>query len=177
MTLFRFPFGACNPRALKAVSDAGLTAIQWDVSSGDPTRTLQADAMARHVVASVRPGSIILFHANGRGWHTPEALPAIVAELKRRGYSFVTVSELMAAGEPEAEPICYDARPGDTDRYDGLARRLEFLYRRARDKQFSQASGLGAEAPSPLVPPAPVPAQRRAAPAPFKTEVQKDDRR
>jgi len=63
-----------------------------------------------------RLGSIVLFHANGRGWHTQGALPGIIAGLKARGYEFATVSELLAAGEPVTSPTCYDSRPGDADR-------------------------------------------------------------
>src|SRR5262249_13605701 len=63
-----------------------------------------------------QPGSIVLFHANGRGWHTDGALPGIIAALKARGYEFATVSELLAAGEPVVSATCYDSRPGDTDR-------------------------------------------------------------
>ena len=36
---------------------------------------------------------------------------------------FVTVSELLAAGRPVVEPICYDSRPGDTDRYDNFLKK------------------------------------------------------
>ncbi len=172
--LFRFPFGACSDKALETVGEMGLTAIQWDVSAGDPTPSLGAEKMARGVLASVKPGSIILFHANGRGWHTPEALPHIVAELKKRGYGFVTVSELLEAGEPVAERICYDSRPGDTDRYDGLARRLELMYQRARAKALSAAAALGGAEPPPTSVPIPAPAQRPAVGSGFKTEVQKD---
>jgi peptidoglycan/xylan/chitin deacetylase (PgdA/CDA1 family) len=171
--LFRFPFGACSDKALDKVGELGLTAIQWDVSSGDPTPTLGAEAMARGVLASVKPGSIILFHANGRGWSTPEALPHIVAELKKRGYGFVTVSELLAAGEPVAEPRCYDSRPGDTDRYDGLAQRLELMYRHARAKALSAAAPFRAQSPPESVP-APRPAQRPAGPPKPKTDVPSD---
>src|SRR5262245_2396369 len=68
------------------------------------------------VLTNVQPGSIVLFHANGRGWHTEGALPGIIATLKARGYEFATVSELLAAGEPVVSATCYDSRPGDTDR-------------------------------------------------------------
>jgi peptidoglycan/xylan/chitin deacetylase (PgdA/CDA1 family) len=111
----RFPFGACSAAALDEAAHQGLTPIQWDVSSGDPTFGQSASAIGHQVLANVQPGSIVLFHANGRGWHTEGALPAIVATLKARGYSFATVSELLAAGEPVMSSTCYDSRPGDTD--------------------------------------------------------------
>lgn len=118
LDLFRFPYGACNPQALNAVNDAGLLAIQWDVSTGDPAPGTTADAIVRTMVKRVKPGSIVIGHANGRGWHTAEALPRAIAALKKEGYSFVTVSELLAAGKPVITDTCYDNRPGDSDRYD-----------------------------------------------------------
>lgn len=114
--LFRFPFGACSPEALTEVAQQGLLPIQWDVSSGDPAFRLPSTTMTQNVLASVRPGSIVLFHANGRGWSTDAALPAIVAALQAKGYEFTTVTELLAAGEPVVSETCYDSRPGDTDR-------------------------------------------------------------
>jgi len=121
MSLFRFPFGACNKASLDAVNDAGLLAIQWDVSTGDPSPTQSAKAIAREILKSTRPGSIVIGHANGRGFHTAEALPLAIPKLKAQGYTFVTVSELLAAGAPELASTCYNLRPGDTDRYDNLA--------------------------------------------------------
>ncbi len=126
LSLFRFPFGACNPKSLEAVEALGLRAIQWDVSSADPWIGQTPDKMVQDVVSHVKPGSIILFHANGRGHHTGKALPAIVEALRSKGYKFVTVTELLRV--PGAHPVltdaCYDARRGDTDRYDSLARKL-----------------------------------------------------
>ena len=116
-TLFRFPYGACNPQSLRAVADEGLLPIQWDVSTGDATQSVKA---ILGDVAHTQPGSIVLMHANGRGENTEAALPRIVALLKKRGYRFVTVSQLLAAGKPVVTPACYDLKPGDTDRYDVL---------------------------------------------------------
>lgn len=118
--LFRFPFGACNQAALDAVNNAGLLAIQWDVSTGDPSPGQSAQAIARAMVKETKPGSIVVSHANGRGWHTAEALPIAIPKLKALGYEFVTVSELLARGKPVVAAACYNVRPGDVDRYDRL---------------------------------------------------------
>jgi peptidoglycan/xylan/chitin deacetylase (PgdA/CDA1 family) len=139
LTLFRFPFGACNPQALAALGDRGLRAIQWDVSSGDPSPGESAEHMAKAVLAEVRPGSIVVFHANGRGWHTPTALPMIVEALQAQGYGFATVSELLASGEPVTSATCYNNKPGDTDRYDKIAQHLATLYDRWRDRALAHA--------------------------------------
>ena len=116
--LYRFPFGACNREALDALAGNGMLAIQWDVSTGDSAKAETAEAIARTIVSEVRPGSIILAHANGRGHHTAAALPIAIPKLLAKGYTFVTVSELLAAGTPEITSTCYDHKPGDTDRYD-----------------------------------------------------------
>jgi peptidoglycan-N-acetylglucosamine deacetylase len=118
--LFRFPFGACNAESLRAVSDAGLMAIQWDVATGDPSPHQSARAIANAMIRNSWPGSIVILHANGRGYHTAEALPMAIPALKAKGFEFVTVSELIAAGRPVVAETCYDSHPGDTDRYDFL---------------------------------------------------------
>ena len=51
-----------------------------------------------------------------------EALPLFVPQLRARGYEFVTVGELLAAGTPEIAPTCYERRPGDNARYDVVAK-------------------------------------------------------
>jgi peptidoglycan/xylan/chitin deacetylase (PgdA/CDA1 family) len=118
LTTFRFPYGACSPQSLQAVNDAGLLAIQWDNSTGDPSPGVSARAITEAIVRQTKPGSIVIMHANGRGYHTAEALPVALPKLKALGFRFVTVSELLAAGTPEIAQSCYNVRPGDTDKYD-----------------------------------------------------------
>ena len=93
-------------------------------SSGTCRREILRQASRRRRSRSrccaTRPGSIIIAHANGRGYHTAAALPLAIPKLKALGYEFVTVSELLAAGRPVVASTCYDSRPGDTDRYDRL---------------------------------------------------------
>jgi peptidoglycan/xylan/chitin deacetylase (PgdA/CDA1 family) len=137
LRLYRFPFGACSPEALDAVAAEGLVAIQWDVSTGDPAPSQSAEAIAAAMLRSVRPGSIIIAHANGRGHHTAAALPLAIPKLRAAGFEFVTVSELLAAGRPVIAPTCYDARPGDTDRYDAL-----FAARREPQRAGPRGAGL-----------------------------------
>ena len=138
MSLFRFPFGACNKASLDAVNDQGLLAIQWDVSTGDPTPQQSAAAIAREILRKTRPGSIVIGHANGRGFNTAAALPLAIPKLKAEGYEFVTVTELIAAGTPEIVPTCYNLKPGDTDRYDNLAT----AFRRAPPKRHANSGKL-----------------------------------
>lgn len=99
--IFRFPFGTYTDESLKLIGDHGLLPIQWDVVSGDPDPNVLAGPMADWVIQQVQPGSIIIMHANGRGWHTAEALPQIIATLEAQGYTFVTISDLLNLEEPQ----------------------------------------------------------------------------
>lgn len=93
--LFRLPYGTYTDESLNIINDQGLYIIQWDDVSGDPDPNVNAENMTSWVLQQVQPGSIIIMHANGRGWHTAEALPRIIQSLNEQGYAIVTVSELL----------------------------------------------------------------------------------
>jgi len=117
---FRFPYGTCNANSLQALADYGLPAIQWDVVTGDPSRKQSANSIAKTVLRNVKPGSIIIAHANGRGYNTAKALPLFIPKLRRQGYTFVTVSELLKSGKVITVETCYELKPGDNKKYDRL---------------------------------------------------------
>lgn len=116
---FRFPYGTCNARSMKQVNDAGLPAVQWDIVTGDPAKNQSAVAIARQLLR-VKPGSIVVAHANGRGWNTGKALKLAIPKLLAQGWQFVTVSELLASGKPVIAKTCYENRPGDNTHYDRI---------------------------------------------------------
>jgi peptidoglycan/xylan/chitin deacetylase (PgdA/CDA1 family) len=99
-TLFRAPYGELDARVARLGADAGMIAIQYDLASGDPDPRISAKRLIDYVSDQARNGSIVVMHMNGRGWHTAEALPRIVLRLRKKGYKFVTVSELI--GRPPA---------------------------------------------------------------------------
>jgi peptidoglycan/xylan/chitin deacetylase (PgdA/CDA1 family) len=98
---FRPPSGAWNERCVRLAGKLHLPTILWDVVPGDPA-PMSAKRMIATVGKRTRPGSIVVFHINGRGRHTAEALPVIVSQLRRQGYRFVTVRDLLAL--PDARP-------------------------------------------------------------------------
>jgi peptidoglycan/xylan/chitin deacetylase (PgdA/CDA1 family) len=93
--LFRLPYGTYTDDTLRVINEQGLYIIQWDDVSGDPDPNITAESMTNWVLQQVQPGSIIIMHANGRGWHTAEALPTIIQSLRQQGYTLVTVSQLL----------------------------------------------------------------------------------
>jgi len=101
--LFRLPAGLYDDLTLSVIAWHGLYTIQWDVETGDPDPTIDAERMNWAVRERVQNGSIIIMHANGRGWHTAEALPEMIEYLRGQGYTLVTVSQLVGL-----EPL-----PGD----------------------------------------------------------------
>jgi peptidoglycan/xylan/chitin deacetylase (PgdA/CDA1 family) len=116
----RLPYGTCNPDTLEYLAGVGLPAVQWSIVSGDSSPRQTAQGIVRVIMAEVRPGAIIIMHANGRGHSTSQALPIFVPRLKEMGYEFVTVSELLASGPAFATPDCYELKPGDNLRYDKI---------------------------------------------------------
>ncbi|WP_369195289.1 polysaccharide deacetylase family protein [Streptomyces djakartensis] len=95
MPYFRFPGGCYDRRALKALAPAGVTAVQWDVVGGDAFET-DPDVVVRQVLDGVRPGSVVVLHCTrSAAPATERAVRAIVPELRRRGYRFVKVSDLI----------------------------------------------------------------------------------
>ena len=99
---FRPPYGEWSPLLLQVVGERQLPTVTWDVVSGDPSEGATAQGMLQSVVAQTRPGSIVIFHINGRGWNTGQALPSILNGLRKRGFRFVFLSELFAhAANPQ----------------------------------------------------------------------------
>jgi peptidoglycan/xylan/chitin deacetylase (PgdA/CDA1 family) len=94
-TLFRFPYDVYTDKALAVVGGQGLRAVEGDVITGDPDPRVSAQTIIETVTAHARGGSIVIMHLNGHGWHTAEALPVIIKQLSARGYTFVTVSQLL----------------------------------------------------------------------------------
>ncbi|MFE7270149.1 polysaccharide deacetylase family protein [Streptomyces sp. NPDC057623] len=94
---FRFPGGCYDRRALKALTPLGVTAVQWDVVSGDAFAT-DARAVAQEVLDGVRPGSVVVLHCTLSAAPTTErVVRRVVPELRAKGFRFVKVSELIGA--------------------------------------------------------------------------------
>ncbi len=91
-TLFRAPYGDYSDAVITEAETRGLYVIQWDVDTLD-WKGLKAGEIAARVLKKANNGSIVLMHNDGE--HTVEALPLIIEGLKNKGYSFVTVGDLI----------------------------------------------------------------------------------
>lgn len=110
--LFRFPYGRCSDRALSVVASNGMKAVQWSIV-GEGGGDSASPANVRDVLRRIRPGDIILCHANRVPKGTAGLVRALAGELRRRGYRFVTAGALLEMGRPQRTRDGYFMVPGD----------------------------------------------------------------
>lgn len=92
---FRFPGGCFGDDDISIAEKMGLKVVQWDVVSKDAF-SHNTDSIINRVVNKSQNGSIVVMHLTG-GPNAPltgDALPKIITELKKRGFEFVTLSDL-----------------------------------------------------------------------------------
>lgn len=96
-TLFRPPYGATDRRVAAQARRLGLAQILWDVDTLD-WRDRDPSLVARRAVKGLHRGAIILLHDNHPT--TVAAVPRILRAAKAKGYTLVTVSELLGTTKP-----------------------------------------------------------------------------
>ena len=103
--MFRPPYGAWNARTIKELRRHRMLMVLWSVTSRDWTSP-GMPAIAAKVIREVRPGAIVLLHDFGGVTREPtlHAIPRIVHALRRRGYRFVTVPEMLRRAPPRRRP-------------------------------------------------------------------------
>jgi len=93
--VFRPPYGAFDGSVLHTASSLGLATVIWNVDPRDWALP-GVGSIEATVLAQVKPGSIVLSHdGGGPRAQTLAAYPHIIAALRRRGYRFATVPELL----------------------------------------------------------------------------------
>jgi peptidoglycan-N-acetylglucosamine deacetylase len=93
--VFRPPYGATSGLLVSQARSAGMDTILWDVDPRDWSLP-GSGAIYSNVVGNTRPGSIVLSHdGGGPRSQTVAAYRSIIPTLKRRGYRFATVPELL----------------------------------------------------------------------------------
>ena len=92
--------GEEDDRVVRIAGSIGLRTIQFDLASGDPDSSISKERLIEYVSSMAKSGSIIVMHINRHGWHTAQALPEIISRLRKRGFTFVTVGELLSQLQP-----------------------------------------------------------------------------
>jgi len=96
LTLFRPPHGRYDRRVVSIAHDLGYHTIFWSDSPED-TKDIAPSLVVHRVLAEAAPGAIVLMHSGQ--YKTVVALPVIIDRLRARGYTFVTVGEMLS--DPE----------------------------------------------------------------------------
>ena len=91
-TSFRPPGGSVSPNVVRAAAAAGDRVVLWSVDPTDWQPGTSAAQIARRVLSSVKPGSIVILHDGGGDRSaTLAALPRIVKGIRARGLRFVVL--------------------------------------------------------------------------------------
>ncbi|MFH8567735.1 polysaccharide deacetylase family protein [Streptomyces sp. NPDC017993] len=96
--LMRPPQGKTDEEVSRISRDLGLAQVLWSVTAKD-YRTNDSALITERVLDQTERDGIILLHDIYRG--TVPAVPGIIKKLKQRGYTIVTVSQLLSPAEPE----------------------------------------------------------------------------
>jgi peptidoglycan/xylan/chitin deacetylase (PgdA/CDA1 family) len=112
--LMRPPFGARDWIVMQVARKLGYTVVMWSVPLARDWEYPAPGTIARRVLPNVTDGSIIVLHDGNRGQLCSkdrlsphvcdrssdiEATKIIVDQLKREGYRFVTIPELISLGK------------------------------------------------------------------------------
>ncbi|MFF5139637.1 polysaccharide deacetylase family protein [Streptomyces sp. NPDC013157] len=96
--LMRPPEGRTNRKVAKICRELGLAQVLWSVTAKD-YETTDSALITQRVLDQTHRDGIILLHDLHKG--TVPAVPGILNALKERGYTVVTVSQLLAPAKPE----------------------------------------------------------------------------
>jgi peptidoglycan-N-acetylglucosamine deacetylase len=95
-TWLRPPGGVVNQKVYDMARKLGFSMVLWTADTED-WRKPAPKVIAARALAGAAPGAVILMHdGGGDRSRTVAALPAILAGLKKKGYSFVTVEQLFS---------------------------------------------------------------------------------
>ncbi|MFE3743351.1 polysaccharide deacetylase family protein [Streptomyces sp. NPDC059134] len=97
-TLMRPPQGRTDDRVSEVSRELGLAQIMWSATAKDYS-TNDSALIEKRILDQAEGDGIILLHDIYEG--TVPAVPGIIEKLKKRGFTFVTVPELLAPGVAE----------------------------------------------------------------------------
>ncbi len=97
---YRPPGGVMTHDVLTAVQSSGYDIIHWSVDPRDWSLQRTASVIANSVKQNISSGDIVLFHDGGLNQkQTLSALQELITDLRSKGYTFVTISQLLDEGK------------------------------------------------------------------------------
>ncbi|PHJ68405.1 polysaccharide deacetylase [Nostoc linckia z18] len=102
-TLFRPPGGMMHNGLVGYAKAQKYTVVMWSADSTD-YKLPAVPKLINNVIKDSRPGGIVLMHdGGGNRSRTVQALPEIISNLRKQGYRFVTVPELLEIEDKEIQ--------------------------------------------------------------------------
>jgi peptidoglycan/xylan/chitin deacetylase (PgdA/CDA1 family) len=99
---FRSPFGDLDPRTIRIVNSLGYGSIFWTTGTQGYLGTSggqSASSAVSRVLGSLQPGEIVILEVQGNATdHSTvdaDALPAIIREVRQRGYQFISLDQFL----------------------------------------------------------------------------------
>ena len=89
--LYAPPYGEYNNTVLLAAQELDYTTIMWSIDTIDWKRP-PPEIIKERVLKKLHNGAIILMHPTAP---TAQVLPGLIAEIKKRGYTITTVSDIL----------------------------------------------------------------------------------
>jgi peptidoglycan/xylan/chitin deacetylase (PgdA/CDA1 family) len=105
-SLMRPPYGHLGGSTLLAADSFGYNVVLWSQAMHEKHYESNPAGQVSDIVDHATPGSIVLAHDVGNSTRLValRRLGEMIGGLRARGFRFVTVSELMALGEPAVAP-------------------------------------------------------------------------
>lgn len=110
MDLMRPPYGSTDDGVASVTADMGLAQILWSVDTND-WKDREASVVSSRALDGASDGAIILMHDIHDT--TIDASHTIIRELDARGYTMVTVSQILGTTVPGETYIAGTPRPED----------------------------------------------------------------
>ena len=107
----RPPGGQYNDEVVQAATKDKYTIVLWTDDPGDYANP-GADVIEQRTLRDLSPGAIILLHDGAK--QTLQVLPDMIRKIKKRGYTFLTCSQM------DADPNC--VRRGGPNTYPGASK-------------------------------------------------------
>jgi peptidoglycan-N-acetylglucosamine deacetylase len=112
---YRPPFGRFNLASWVEAARLGMTRTLWTAGARDWESQVSPQVIAKRILAAAVPGAVLMLHDSdgepGAPENTLRAVPLILAGLRRRGLSPVTLSQLVGERSAVGE-IPGGIRPG-----------------------------------------------------------------
>ncbi|MEH1906982.1 MAG: polysaccharide deacetylase family protein [Nostoc sp.] len=103
--LFRPPGGIMHNGVADYARNSKYAIILWSSDSADYSRPA-VPKLINNVFRKAKPGGIVLMHdGGGNRSKTVQALPEIIANFRKQGYSFVTIPELLEMQDKDQKLI------------------------------------------------------------------------